>query len=113
MKRFVMDSSVVEDSAPATASPVNEPSLAPKAAIVILSSLPSELAVPAQSTGATRKVYNPAKAHHQRKTEFSHDNRRRWVWGNSIIQDGDEDAPSENANLLSCEFIRADGLNTR
>ncbi|ORY76271.1 hypothetical protein BCR35DRAFT_122848 [Leucosporidium creatinivorum] len=100
-RSFVIDSSVVEEpSSTAVANPSPSVLAAAQEAIVILSSVPSELALPVassteeaiSSTARARKPYNPAHAKHNRRNDLSHDNRRRWVWSTSVIQDGDEDA---------------------
>lgn len=106
---FVVDSSsVVEEPSFTVLSPSPSVLAAAQEAIVILSSVPSELAAPVASSTeeavsstarAARKPYNPAMAKHGRRNHLLNDNRRRWIWSNSIIQDGDEDVPSESDNV--------------
>lgn len=98
----------------ATAIPVNTPtgkpvapSLMPKEAIVILSSLPAELSAIPSSAGV-RKIHHGAQAHQRRAQDFSHDNRKRWNWGKSTSEDEDLSAKEveEEALYSTSEFAR-------
>lgn len=107
-RSFVVDSSVVDEPSSTTLSPSPSVVAAAKEAIVILSSVPSELAIPVASSTeeavsstarAARKPYNPAMGKHGRRNDLSHDNRRRWIWSNSVVHDGDQDVPSDSDNV--------------